>query len=289
MLNKYRVHPSFLHLVMTKFKILLSFSLVLTILVSCDEKVNLSDVVILATPKKDTTLYAGEKMCYHMRLFTIHDYVDGLTVSSSDIERGNVVCLDTSFAAKSKDFEFDFIYTAPRINKEELDVELALVVRDNLGNTSKVMRNVKVRNRQLMIAEKNGIILYAHNADLPNSLLLSDVSQPFVASLAPDSLLADIWLNPDDNPSMITWTSKTGLKFVRHNDFNYTTATAESLQATYLASKRYDAVNEVAVNDIIIVGHDELVEGVFFVNNILSGNGFQGQCLQLSFKGVSTN
>ena len=282
-------HLSFLHSVMAKFKFLLSFFLVSAILASCDEKVNLSDVVILATPKKDTTLYSGDKMCYHMRLFTIHDYVDGLTISSSDIERGNVVCLDTSFAGKSKELELDFIYTAPRINKEELDVELALVVRDNLGNTSKVMRNVMVKNRQLMIAEKSGIILYAHNADLPNSLLLSDVSQPFVASHAPDSLLADLWLNPDDGQSTITWTSETGLKFVRHNDFNYTTATAESLQATYLASKRYDAVSDVAVNDIIIVGHEELVEGVFFVNNILSGNGFQGQCIQLSFKGVTTN
>ena len=274
---------------MTKLKFLLSFSFVFAILVGCDEKVNLSDVVILATPKGDTTLYSGEKICYHMRLFTIHDYVDGLVVSSSDIERGNVVCLDTSFATKSKDFEFDFIYAAPQVNKEELDVELSLVVRDNLGNTSKVMRNVKVKNRQLMIAEKNGIILYAHNADLPNSLLLSDVSQPFIASLAPDSLKADIWLNPDDDQSTIAWTSKTGLKFVRYNDFNYTTATPESLQATYLASKRYDAVSEVSVNDIIIVGHDELVKGVFFVNNILSGNGFLGQCLQLSFKGVATN
>lgn len=282
-------HLSFLHSVMAKFKFLLSFFLVLAILASCDEKVNLSDVVILATPKKDTTLYSGDKMCYHMRLFTIHDYVDGLTISSSDIERGNVVCLDTSFAGKSKELELDFIYTAPRINKEELDVELALVVRDNLGNTSKVMRNVMVKNRQLMIAEKSGIILYAHNADLPNSLLLSDVSQPFVASHAPDSLKADLWLNPDGNPDGITWESETGLKFVRHNDFNYTTATAESLQATYLASRRYDAIADVAVNDIIIVGHEELVEGVFFVNNILSGNGFQGQCIQLSFKGVTTN
>ena len=274
---------------MTKIKFILGLSLALAAMVGCDEKVNLSDVVILATPKADTTMSSGDKMLYHMRLFTIHDYVDGLTISSLDIEHGNVVCLDTSFVGKSKELELDFMYTAPRVNKEELDVELTFVVRDNLGNTSKVLRNVKVKNRSLMVAEKSGIILYAHNADLPNSLLLSDVSQPFVASHAPDSLKADLWLNPDGNPDGITWESETGLKFVRHNDFNYTTATAESLQATYLASRRYDAVSDVSVNDIIIVGHEDLVEGVFFVNNILSGSGFQGKCLQLSFKGVVAN
>ena len=282
--------PSFFwYFVMTKIKFILGLSLALAAMVGCDEKVNLSDVVILATPKADTTISSGDKMLYHMRLFTIHDYVDGLTISSLDIEHGNVVCLDTSFVGKSKELELDFMYTAPRVNKEELDVELTFVVRDNLGNTSKVLRNVKVKNRSLMVAEKSGIILYAHNADLPNSLLLSDVSQPFVASHAPDSLKADLWLNPDGNPDGITWESETGLKFVRHNDFNYTTATAESLQATYLASRRYDAVSDVSVNDIIIVGHEDLVEGVFFVNNILSGSGFQGKCLQLSFKGVVAN
>ena len=172
----------------------------------------------------------------------------------------------------------------------KMDIELSFVVRDNLFNTSKVIRNVKMENKELMISEKNGIILYAHNPDLPNSLLLTDVSLPFVASHAPDSLKADIWIDPDGNQETIVWESETGLKFVRHNDFNYTTATAESLQATYIASKRYDAFSDVAVNDIIIVGHEELVKGVFFVNNIISGNAFQGQCLQLSFKEVlSTN
>ena len=282
--------PSFFwYFVMTKIKFILGLSLALAAMVGCDEKVNLSDVVILATPKADTTMSSGDKVLYRMRLFTIHDYVDGLTISSLDMERGTVVCLDTSFAAKSKELELDFIYTAPRVNKELLDVELSFVVRDNLGNTSRIVRNVKVKNRNLMVAEKSGIILYAHNADLPNSLLLSDVSQPFVASHAPDSLKADLWINPDDDQDGITWESETGLKFVRHNDFNYTTATVESLQATYLASRRYDAIADVAVNDIIIVGHEELVEGVFFVNNILSGNGFQGQCLQLSYKGVSVS
>ena len=263
--------------------------LVFTALVGCVEEPNLSDVVVLANPKNDSTLFSNEKLRYQLQLFTINDYVDGLTVSSFDIERGRVVCLDTTFAGKQKNIDYDFIYTVPLFDKEEVDVELSFVVRDNLGNTSKVMRNILVKRRQQLIEEKSGIILYAHNADLPNSLLLSDVSQPYVSQYASDLLKADIWLNPNDTLPTVTLSSQTGVKFVRHNDFNYTTATADNLQATYLSSKRYDAIGEVAPNDIIIVGHDELVEGVFFVNNIISGTSFQGQCLQLSFKGVSTN
>lgn len=276
----------FLYTIMVKQIYSLALCLVITLLVGCVEKPNLSDVVVLATPRNDSTLYTNERVRYQLQLFTINDYVDGLTVSSFDIERGRVVCLDTTFADKLQELDYDFIYTAPLFSKEEVAVELTFMVRDNFGNTSKVLRNVLVKKHQQLIEERNGIILYAHNASLPNALLLSDVSQPFILQDAPDSLQADIWLNPEDTTSGITWSSQTGIKFVRHNDFNYTAATAENLQTTYLSSKRYDAIREVSPNDIIIVGRDELVEGVFFVNNIISSDSFQGQCLQLSYKGV---
>lgn len=264
----------------------LALCLVITLLVSCVEKPNLSDVVVLANPKSDSALFSNEKLRYRLQLFTINDYVDGLIISSFDIERGRVVCLDTTFADKQQELDYDFIYTAPLLNREEVPVELTFMVRDNLGNTSKVLRNITVKKHQQLIEEKNGIILYAHNADLPNALLLSDVTQPFISQYASDSLEADVWINPNDSLSAITWSSQTGAKFVRHNDFNYAIATAENLQTTYLSSKRYDAISDLMPNDIILVGHDELVEGVFFVNNIISGDSFQGHCLQLSYKGV---
>ena len=279
--------PLFFYPVMTSLKYVLGLFLTLSVLVGCDERSGLSDVVVLATPKKDTTMYSNEKVRYQLRLFTINEYVDQFTVSSFDLERGDVICLDTIFAEKSKELEYDFIYTAPVLNREELDVELTFTVKDNLGNYSKIRRNVKVKNRKLMIAEKSGIILYAHNPYLPNSILLADVSQPFVSLYAPDSLKADIWINPNDSLGTIVWESETNAKFVRHNDFNYSTATIESMQSAYLGSKRHDAVKEVAINDIIIVGHQDVVEGVFFVNNIFYNENLQGECLQLSFKGVT--
>ena len=258
-------------------------------MVGCEET-NLSNVVVLGTPKADSTLYSNEKMRYQLRLLTINDYVDGLSVSSFDLERGNVVCLDTLFEVKKKELEYDFVYIAPQVEKAELDVELSFVVKDNLGNTSKIKRNIKVKNRQQMITEKSGIVLYAHNAYLPNSLSLSDVSQPFISLYTPDSLkVADVWLNPEAEQGSVILESETGAKFVRHNDFDYTTATAEALQSTYLSSKRYDAIQNLAVNDIILVGHEDVVEGVFFVNNIIYDETLQCECLQLSFKGVMTN
>lgn len=274
---------------MAKVKYLFGLCLFLMAMVGCEET-NLSNVVVLGTPKADSTLYSNEKMRYQLRLLTINDYVDGLSVSSFDLERGNVVCLDTLFEVKKKELEYDFVYIAPQVEKAELDVELSFVVKDNLGNTSRIKRNIKVKNRQQMITEKSGIVLYAHNAYLPNSLSLSDVSQPFISLYTPDSLMvADVWLNPEAEQGSVILESETGAKFVRHNDFDYTTATAEALQSTYLSSKRYDAIQNLAVNDIILVGHEDVVEGVFFVNNIIYDENLQCECLQLSFKGVMTN
>lgn len=274
---------------MVKQTYIFALSLVLTLLVGCVKEPDLSNVVVLASPKIDSTLFSNERLRYQLQLFTINDYVDGLTITSFDIERGKVTCLDTLFEGKQQELECDFIYVAPQIDKDELEVELTFMVKDNLGNTSKIMRYITVKRRQQMIEEKSGIILYAHNAYLPNSLSLAEVSQPFVYQYSTDSLNADVWLDPSDTLTTISWTSKTGTKFVRHNDFNYATATAENLQATYLSSKRYDAIQQVKANDIILVGHGEWVEGVFLVNNVIAGDGFEGESLQLSFKGVTTH
>ena len=272
---------------MTKLKNLLCVCVALMSWFGCVEQPDLSNVVVLATPKSDTTLHSYDKMRYQLRLFTINEYVEGLSVSSFDIERGKVMCLDTTFAVKQKEVEYDFIYAAPSISKEELDVELSFVVKDDLGNISSIKRNVRVVGQQQMITEKNGIVLYAHTAYLPHCLSLDDVSQPFIAQYASDSLKADIWLDPSDTLSAITWKSQTGVKFVRHNNFNYTTATAEGLQATYQSSKHNDAISNVAINDIIIVGREERVDGVFFVDNIIYDENIQCECIQLSFKGVN--
>lgn len=279
----------FWYLIMVKQTYILALSLVLTLLAGCVKEPDLSNVVVLATPKSDSTLFSNERLRYQLRLFTINEYVDGLTITSFDLERGKMVCLDTLFESKQKELDYDFIYTAPLLNKDKLEVELTFTVKDNLGNTSKIVRHITVQKRQQMIEEKNGIILYAHNAYLPNALSLSDVSQPFVSQYSTDSLNADIWLDPTDTLATITWRSQTGAKFVRHNDLNYATATTENLQATYLSSKRYDAIQQVKANDIILVGHEEWVDGVFLVNNIITGDGFEGESLQLSFKGVTTH
>lgn len=274
---------------MAKLNYILGVLFSFILLVGCVEQPELSNVVVLGTPKNDSVLCSGDKMRYHLQLLTINEYVDGLTISSFDIERGTVICLDTLFEVKYKELEYDFIYTAPQISREELEVELSFIAKDNLGNTSKILRKVTVANSQRMIEERNGIVLYAHNAYLPNSLSFADVSQPFVSSYVADSVKADIWLNPHDSLPSIIWESETGTKFVRHNDFNYATATVENLQVTYSSSKRYDAIKDIAINDVIIVGHENKAEGVFYVNNIVYDDRLQSECLQLSFKGITNN
>ena len=76
----------FLYMIMVKQIYSLALCLVITLLVSCVEKPNLSDAVVLANPKSDSTLFSNEKLRYQLQLFTINDYVDGLTISSFDIE-----------------------------------------------------------------------------------------------------------------------------------------------------------------------------------------------------------
>ena len=248
----------------------------------------LSDVVLLITPKNDSTLVAGsgEKIRFQIKLSTINAYVNRLVISSFDMDNGQSVLRDTIFAEHKKELNHSFIYTIPMFNKETAEVELSFVAEDDLGNQREIVRNISVKNSQYLMDELSPITIYAHNSYLPNALNFERITQPFITTYAPDSLKADIWINPDNAESSITWESQTGTKFIRYNDFNYPSATAASLQAIYTSSKRYDAVRDIKANDIIIVGHEDMVEGVFYVNNVISDANIQGECLQLSYKGV---
>ena len=157
---------------------------------------------------------------------------------------------------------------------------------DNLGNEAKVTRTVNIKNKMVSLTEKTGIVLYDPATGMPDAISLADVSQPFNLADSPDPESADIYIEADVDFSPITWRSNTQAKFIRNNTFNYVEATASSINSVYRSSVREDRIADIAVNDIIIIGHGDAADGVFQVKNILRGDSHP-HCIQLSYKGIS--
>lgn len=245
----------------------------------------LSDVVIFITPEATTpvTVSSGDKTEYTVEVSTSHDYVGRFAISSFDSQYGRITYLDS--ICNQKSFTHSFIYTAPEIDRDSIDITLTFYAADNIGNNLEVTRSLHVKNKFISIAEQTGIILYNPATGMPDALSLQDVSQPFVLADSPNPESADIYIDCDPEFTSISWKSNTMAKFIRNNTFNYVAATADNINSVYRSSVREDRINDVSINDIIIVGHSDTAEGVFQVKNILRGNG-NVACMQLSFKGI---
>lgn len=255
-------------------------------LFSCDDDVpDASDVAVIVTPVASTevVVQSGDKYIYKCDLYTTHSYVKRLTVKSTDTFMGEIVQLDTTFTEATN--SCNFVYVAPQIDRDSLDVSLTFNGWDNEGNKCEVKRKLMIKNEQVLVGEKSGIVLFAPSSGHPDALWFPEPSQTFSWKNSPDSVKADMYI-VTDNFSLVDLHSNTAAKFVRNNTFDYAAATALSIQAVYAGSVKTDLVNDLRINDIVLVGHNDKAEGVFRVANVIRTGDVNERCLQLAFKGI---
>lgn len=257
-------------------------------LTSCDEdKKEISNVAIFITPERSDTLVAmsGDKLRYTVELYTANDHVKRLMVTSFDAVNGHLELEDTTFSDKKDIYYFN--YSTPIVNRDSLNVTLTFEAWDNEGNTCQVERYVVVKNSTHLIEEMTGIVLHAPESALPNAFSLKQPSQTFCLQTSPDSLNADVYLVADNDFVNVALRSNTKAKMVRINTFDYPVATAASVQAVYESQRRSEQVDNLSINDIILIGHDDKAEGAIHITNIIRTGTSAEQCVQLSFKGIT--
>ena len=265
----------------------MTFLAALALYMACDdEKQEVSDVAIIITPYSSDTIVlgSGEKARYTIDLYTQHDYVKQLNVSSFDAVRGKIDLLDTIFTGKLATYYFD--YTAPVINRDSIDITMTFEAWDNAGSQCSTTRKVNVRNSSHIIEEKSGIVLRSAESGMPDAFSFANPSQTFCWQQSPDSTKADIYLIADADYTNLSLKSNTKAKMVRINSFDYPAATSLTLQSVYEGMVREDFIDNLRVNDIILVGHDTKAEGVMMITNIVRTGTPNERCVQLSFKGV---
>lgn len=254
--------------------------------VSCNSDApTLSDVAVFVSPSatERIELASGEKARYDLDISTIHESVANLTITSFDRQNGETELLNRRIDQKKT--TLSFVYTAPEIDSEESTAVLTFKATDNLGNVAQVTRTVYIINKYIAIPEKTGIVLYSPFSGMPDAITLDDISRPFVLADSPDPDCADIYIDTNSEFNPIAWRSNTKAKFIKNNGFNYTEATATSINAVYSSSMRYDLVTDIQPGDIIIVGHGSYADGVFLVTTVSRGENANNYMI-VSYKGL---
>lgn len=266
--------------------VLLPFlALLLCLTSACDDATRpLSDLAMVIKPALNDTVEvsAGEYVEYAI---TYHNSnggkVNHLAVSSFDQVQGQKNLLDRNYSeGETNDTYF---YQAPQTSRDTLLVTLTFEAADSEGATSVIKRYVKVCSQQVLLDERGPIVLYLSEGRR-DAFSFADPTQTFDHVLSADSARADLFVDVDE-AGAIMFGSNTKAKFVRYNDYDYASATAVGLQTVFASSRRDDGVTMLSINDIVLVGHGDLAEGVLFVSNIIRQSD-DTDCLHLSFKGL---
>ncbi len=271
---------------MNRFLILLYISCCSFVFSSCEEGDEVSPVAIFIEPNASSlvTVRANEKCFFHIDFYTGSDYVKRLKVTSKDKVRGQVDVDDYTWTEYHEDM--DYVYTAPVLNKDTTLVTLKFTAWDNADNKCETERYVKVVSAAVLMAERTGISLWASESGRANALCFADPTKTFNLNNAEEGTNADLILDTDASFSNIKLASNTTTKFVRNNSYDYAAATSVSLQETYAAARRTDIVENLQVNDIILVGHGDMADGVFQVTDILRNADGADNYVRLAYKGI---
>ena len=232
----------------------------------------------------EVVLASGEKEQYELQISTTHEYISRLLITCFDKKNGERTLLDEEINQKS--LTTKFIFTAPEIGDVEGQATLSFKVWDEDGHTAQVERTVKIVNKIVMLPELTGIVLHSPYSDLPDALSFQNASNPFKLEYSPEPEKADLFLECNEDFTSISWKSNTKAKFIRNNTFNYSEASGLSINAVYESSLKTDYIDNIKPNDIIIVGHGTMADGVFFVNSINRGSLLQSDYMIVSYKPI---
>jgi hypothetical protein len=83
------------------------------------------------------------------------------------------------------------------------------------------------------------------------------------------------------------WASGTGLRFCKANNFNYASATHQSVAAVYANSVTLPMVSELAIDDIIFVGSDNEAVAIIRIVNIYDVEGVENDRYDISIKSLT--
>jgi hypothetical protein len=69
------------------------------------------------------------------------------------------------------------------------------------------------------------------------------------------------------------WRSKTGIKFVRYNDFSYASATRKDVVNAYLSGNPLEMLSHIVSNDVVLIGRGLTPLGVLKIVAVFDEDG----------------
>lgn len=265
-------------------RISLIFLVVAFIATSCHKPSSPINLFITRADDYGDVVSGEQYILFHIKAYSESDIVSRVECNSFDAENGIQKVFDTIINAKQAEFDQP-IWTQYFITAENMKVKYTFTAYTSKGENISQVTYIKVIGNVPLVPYEN-IIMYSGCTEKPNGLCLQWVTP--VISQIDDTTTIDVYdyHEPTTDPSVLSrqWRSKTGIQFVRYNDFNFPAATVKYLNDSFLAGNKYASINELKAGDVILVGRNNKAIGVFQIQNVYDEEGFENDRYELTFK-----
>jgi hypothetical protein len=188
----------------------------------------------------DIDLLAGDNPLSSFRI--IQKPLNGLTS----------IVLDTTITGQQS--SFFYIYEVP-IGDE--DIIVTFTALDSEGYEGETARRLALQGNNFL-PESSGHTLYSRYSNAGNNAFNLDDSSPQFLATDPDSMFVDLMEIDPTNDSTLSnsWSSLSGVKYVRNNSFNYPEATQAAAENTFISSTPIEVISNLEEDDILIAEYE---------------------------------
>ena len=184
----------------------------------------------------------------------------------------------------SKRIDYTFEYKVPSLI-EPADILMVFRV-DNGKEVLQIARTIVVEIEQRYLEETSGHLMYSAFSDKADAYSISTGS-PLFTSIADSSAIEIRDVSSSDTLSR-RWVTQSGLKFVKFNGFDYANSTVLTLKQSFESGIKYDFVDDITANDIILVQLDSLKSdssfAAIFIDEVYDEDGSQNDRYKFSIK-----
>lgn len=190
--------------------------------------------------------------------FSVHAFSDETELRNIVITRKvnqgiTTTLIDTLVSGLVSDFYYHYT-----VSDEDDQALISFTVYNSKGESGNDTKRLFLNNNDPFLEETQGHSLFSrYSIGSPNAFNIG--SSTFYQTPAnPDSILIDLIeydLN-DDNQLSYTFTSWSGMEFVKNNAFNYAEATNALAEDSYESSTAVQIVNNINIGDLLIVKYD---------------------------------
>ncbi len=265
---------NFLKIYMKRLRNISMLALIAATLVfanSCREKQEQGPVLSVNPSELVLTRNAGDLLEFAIVGTAGDNELRNIRISQKPENGITSTLLDTTIYGSHTDFFY--VYTVPSGTNRVL---LTFALYDTDGKSFTTLRDLYI-NEGEYLTEIAGYDLYsAYSAGNNNAFRISNLTF-YQLELDPDSSLIDLVEKDltDDGTMSLALTSFSGIRFVRHNSFNYAQATATSAEASFTNSSAQQLIPNIAVNDILITKYDT-VQNKYAVIKIMGVQDLEG-------------